>query len=386
MKDTAFVIIHGIGQQVKYETLDSFVQGFIREFSQKPGVHYSIQHKIEVIGKSKKKALTKNFIRIAFQQPVVQNIDIYEYYWANLTENKATMSDIDAWIKKTLAGTKNYWAENQKLQSDFEKRGADAKPYWGKMGTILKQGLWIYRAMSLVKLLIPNVGWLKSVINGLSNTAAALMMDFVGDIAIYTTMDAKSKNHLIRKQILKGSTELVETLMDDEKYGKIITCGHSLGSVIAFDTLNKINLKANVNLKIKEQLHKLKGLVTFGSPLDKIAFFFREKSGSEQYVRKQILANLHSFKTKKWNTYEENTPQIPGPERFLEQLTWLNFYHDADPVSGHLDFYKVEKNIERTFKDPKANRWGFSHTGYWEDEPMYSEIAAIFLHEFQHIK
>ena len=57
---------------------------------------------------------------------------------------------------------------------------------------------------------------------------------------------------------------------------KIIIVGHSLGSVIAFDTLNRITHAANIDQEKWRSVGKIEGLITFGSPLDKLAFSFRE--------------------------------------------------------------------------------------------------------------
>jgi len=38
------------------------------------------------------------------------------------------------------------------------------------------------------------------------------------------------------------------------------------------------------------QLQKLRGLLTFGSPLDKIYYFFREHVKEDQAIRAQILS------------------------------------------------------------------------------------------------
>ena len=69
----------------------------------------------------------------------------------------------------------------------------------------------------------------------------------MGDVAIYATTDVKSKHFNIRKSILDESVKEVKSLIDDPRYEKIIIVGHSLGSVIAFDTLNRITHAANID-------------------------------------------------------------------------------------------------------------------------------------------
>jgi hypothetical protein len=330
--------------------------------------------------------LTKNYVRISLEGDVPRTLDIYEYYWAHLTEKQASLEEVENWLQQTLAGAQCFWDENKELQETYEQREAgnsNSEAYWSKLNHLLKYGVYAYRSLVMLRRLIPNTGIFRSVTNALSGKASQLITDFVGDVAIYTTTDAKSENHAIRKQILRGAVTLAEALVMHPRYGQVVMCGHSLGSVIAFDTLNKLNVKANVQDRLRQQAHKMRGLITFGSPLDKIAFFFRQQAGDNQYVRRQMVNNLYSFKTRKWHLEEgevKKNPLLESPIKpYFDHVKWLNFYHETDPVSGYLDFYKVDQNIKRVFQQPEANRWGFSHVGYWDDAPMYREIIKEFL-------
>lgn len=74
---------------------------------------------------------------------------------------------------------------------------------------------------------------------------------------------------------------------------------------IAYDTINELLTQFNgvigpapnrpdLPLNLGDP-QKLRGLVTFGSPLDKIYYFFREHVTEDQAMRAQILSMLHSF-------------------------------------------------------------------------------------------
>ena len=157
----------------------------------------------------------------------------------------------------------------------------------------------------------------------------------------------------------------------------MILAGHSLGSVIAYDTLNRINIRTNVDGKNSLPIEKLAGLITFGSPLDKIAFFFREQTPPDQFVRRQILAHLHSFKSKPLD-FEKDDPVVANPVAHnLDFVPWVNYYAHNDPVSGHLDFYSIDSqdNVRLDLPQP----WGVAHTGYWKSKEFYEDIAKRFL-------
>lgn len=111
------------------------------------------------------------------------------------------------------------------------------------------------------------------------------------------------------------------------------------------------------------------------NPLDKTAFFFREHTDKDQYIRRQIIEHLFSFKAKPLDVQNNalNVENTITPK--LDSIQWINFYDDLDPVSGHLDFYRVDDNIKINLGKP----WGLAHIGYWSDPHMYARIVEYFL-------
>ena len=79
-------------------------------------------------------------------------------------------------------------------------------------------------------------------------------------------------------------------------YDNIIVVGHSLGSVISYDVLNhmlvddEIARTAGHSEQILQVQERTKLLLTFGSPLDKTAFLFRIKGGTDE-LREAAAAN-----------------------------------------------------------------------------------------------
>ena len=118
-------------------------------------------------------------------------------------------------------------------------------------------------------------------------------------------------------------------------------------------------------------------MITFGSPLDKIAFFFREHTKAHEYVRRQIRSHLNSFKARALDL-QPNDEVLANPiTPKLDDLPWVNYYSMRDPVSGHLDFYKIDPKDNVVLDLPE--RWGVAHVGYWTHEPFYNDIAQRFL-------
>jgi hypothetical protein len=91
----------------------------------------------------------------------------------------------------------------------------------------------------------------------------------------------------------------------------------------------------------ERDLAKLSGLLTFGSPLDKVYYFFREHVRKDQAIRAQLLSYIHPFRRKSswrdYGTYKFEKYEVPDLK-----VRWSNVWCPLDPVSGHLDFYNVD--------------------------------------------
>ena len=497
-KRQALLIIHGIGQQNPYETLDSFARGVFRYLHDKEGMNaklcpIEIRHKdwtqvgmrIGVFEKGQK--LPKCPDDDATEHPAHQPpeyVDIFEYYWAPLTKDKLSAVETVKWVLFTDLTPLKYFADD--LQEMIGGRGMSrASAFWraarlygrevarviflylvlgvamlALLGWLSKGHEWGPALKTLWTALVPYAGWkfwkpelalifyllfvlaswfgaqaiaelrghpgkaietigdrvwlvgdilLAAIFLGaglyldlstrtfvvwhvlqiigrhdnwapLAGAAIAavvsyLMTAYVADVAVYTNMDAKSKNFAARNAILDGSTAALKALLACGQYDRVILAGHSLGSVIAYDTINEILAQSNAGPGPKgdqpetvltdAQIHLLKGLVTFGSPLDKIYYFFREHVKRDQAIRAQVLSMLHSFrKVSSGRKYGEFTFNYKFKQ--LDHLIWMNAWARMDFVSGRLQFYRVDCSKEFHYRLP-----ALAHLSYWSDPEFY---------------
>jgi hypothetical protein len=206
---------------------------------------------------------------------------------------------------------------------------------------------------------------------------------YVADVAVYVNADAKSKNYAARNAILTESTAALKGLLACGSYDRVILAGHSLGSVIAYDTINELLSEYNAAPGIGDdhpdpmltlnQLQTLKGLVTFGSPLDKIYYFFRQHVKRDQAIRAQILSMLYSFrKIQSGRDYGEFKFNYSFSQ--LDELEWLNAWAPRDPVSGKLKFYNVNDRREFHYRVPVL-----AHLSYWGDPNFYEYFCGKLL-------
>ena len=237
---------------------------------------------------------------------------------------------------------------------------------------------WVVSALTwLSKLEIPIFKQVYGTITSIFKAAAGLFQNqlekyFIGDLVRYLDMDPRSKHYETRQKIINGAVDELRALMDDD-YDRIIIAGHSLGSVIAYDAINRIILQMNAGRMQPELAEKITGLVTFGSPLDKIAFFFREYIPEEKNIRRKILSNRYTFRTSSLLKQGRGI-EDPDPFNQLPEIVWLNFWHAKDYISGKLDLYDLKavppKNVNLDKKDGNiciTDKMSFisAHGCYW---------------------
>ena len=503
---TAILVVHGIGEQNPYETLDQFGRNLMRYLSFEGGIN-DLQIAADRYDHNDS---TEARIRLKTQafgpDPNTEGlIDIYEYYWAPQTEDKISYRETLAWLIKTTLtpirlfnenlremtnGSESRHASGQLDESDEPLTGATVfmreirrivliyvpllfvlggllylVPQTIKLpGTVkgileswtekhmfakgvmtfcfvcglalnivvMKQAWqawlrrkrqqpvmvvrsWIWQTFVLGLIFVAagfGFGYLGSVsipdyfsplwnLNvllfliaaGFARVVQFFFASFIGDVAVYTNADAKAKNFLVRKAILAGSTNAVIRLLQEKNvaqandpYDQVIVAGHSLGSVIAYDTLNQLlnkrysredQIVGCVPPKTKvtqDELNKILGLVTFGCPLDKVHYFFRENVPAHQAIRAQLLQFLQSFR-KRPSNYDYGLYRLQRYDASgLNSVLWLNAWSKQDPVSGALHFYTGLTRRHFKYKIPI-----YAHLSYWEDLRFYEFFAEPML-------
>jgi hypothetical protein len=106
-------------------------------------------------------------------------------------------------------------------------------------------------------------------------------------------------------------------------------------------------------------------LETFGSPLDKIAFFFTIQGKETFHIREQLATVVQ--------------PLIQSYKKF-RNFPWINIYSPQDIISGSLQFYdfpsspsvfKVENIPDTDAVVPIA-----AHVDYWKNDLVWQQLYA----------
>ena len=209
----------------------------------------------------------------------------------------------------------------------------------------------------------------------LNNTARKLLVDFMGDVAAYVAAHTASKFYEIRQLIQKRAKTVGRAVYSlarkDGKpfYDRVIVMGHSLGSVVAYDLVNALLLDEETGSGGAAAVrNRTTHLVTFGSPLDKTAFIFREQQPRDSQVRESLAANVQPLILAYANRRD---------------LAWINLWSAHDPISGRLEYYDVADpasapgaHLVDNHKDLYCNIPVLAHTMYWQSPCLGAVLLA----------
>lgn len=224
-----------------------------------------------------------------------------------------------------------------------------------------------------------------------------ILIEYVGDVAVYVNANQLAKNFAARSQILDECTTALTCLLKEERcsdsaeaptFDQVYVAGHSLGSVIAYDTISVLLDRARTaptdpNQVQAADLDRLRGMVTFGSPLNKIFYFFREQIDPRQALRSQTLDLLHGYRVLsslkqpagEWKFERVTDPTWNYADYELDHnFRWINAYSIEDPVSGHLIFYDLKDDANQT----SFNLYPplIAHLSYWKDPEFYKFVRS----------
>jgi hypothetical protein len=413
-KNTAIIIVHGIGNQLPLETLDAFGRGLIKQYRTVFSEELAISHEVVTKPDSSDGVWFDNVLRI-HKKDSDYYIDLYEYYWANYSQNVATWKDLNIWLQGVVSGATAFYKKNAQIGEQYK----DGSPFFdNKTGKFNSFRYWFFlvfvsKVFFIVTALWKLILWFISLIPLLGKLADSLfqsyadsemhdLLNVIGEVSIYNVFDPKSKFYDTRRKILDGAVKAITFLIertnkegDDLYYPSVIVAGHSLGTEVTYDAINKLNLMINVGqiktydengiCKLKNKNHiveQLNGYVTFGCPLDKTVFFLRENVPDTEYLRQQFLDNYHEFKQRDLdysNNHSTNAYYLKAScnlKHLLESVKWRNYYDHKDYVSGGLDFYTGLTNIDCQFK---AGTFGFTHSYYWDCDNFYKDVISNFL-------
>jgi pimeloyl-ACP methyl ester carboxylesterase len=210
------------------------------------------------------------------------------------------------------------------------------------------------------------VVWVALVL--LSAFVRSFLVQFAGDVAAYVTPNVLDRFDTIRTRIKDRVRATAEAIYragtaDALLYDSVVIVGHSLGSVCAYDVVNKMLSEDGYAQKAMRVLKRTKGLVTFGSPLDKTAFIFDTNVSERTRDRAALAATVQ--------------PLIA--DRATRSIVWKNVYSSWDIFAGELNYYSEpddDKRVDNRLDFDAVTPVG-AHNEYWNNGLLWELVSDL---------
>jgi hypothetical protein len=416
----AVLVCHGMGQQVRYETISSVANAIQKEAVSNGAFVHPLSVHLFKVGEN---IFTRAEVVWKDTNQQRHEVHVYEAYWAPLTEGRITYWDtvkfllLAAWngmkySKPFIKSTFNRWMfgavrpltigrltflgivcvllflaaqlgiisyvslELAQRYKAFLSQPIPALHFatfssWMGMWLVpllpgseemAKEALFSHAWWSGVARL---GGWVALILE--ASVARYFIIEFVGDVAAYISPYKASKFDELRQKIqtvgftigkvIYGFGGAAPSVPD---YRRVVIAGHSLGSVLAYDTLNALINLDNVSAPANRRDVSIRtsALITFGSPLDKTAFIFRmQPDNEEDWIREHLAASVQPL-------------ILSYPEFRPSTFSWINLWSPMDIVSGSLEYYDAVRPSNplhvHNKRDPRAWVPIMAHTQYWK--------------------
>lgn len=398
----AMIVCHGMGQQVPFETLDAVATAVADEHMGEGGTESNPTRSVNVVLRfvrptNSEKLYPRAEVTLIEAGQKDKTVHLYEAYWAPLTEGAISYTQT-VWhllgagfngLKESSQRVFNRWMFGGEKDLPID-------PDTMRLLIVLLAIVTPFLLLPFAGLSIKNVIDGHGILSGYTITVALLIIlsyfirqfvvQYMGDVIVYVSSNEVNGFWKIRDEIKQiglslakvvygaidtspGSKEVPDEIPKESVphflYSDIVVVGHSLGSVVAYDTLNAIINQDQLDGGKRKVIDRTEAFITLGSPLDKIAFLFRQKA--RHAFTRDILAAA----------YQPMILDYKNRPRW-----WVNVFCKKDIISGSLEYYddpscaNSEQRRVRNFVDPYNDSNPVSaHTGYWN-----RPLAKTFLY------
>ncbi|HET7617227.1 MAG TPA: hypothetical protein VFK20_01860 [Vicinamibacterales bacterium] len=469
----AVIVCHGMGQQVRFQTIDQVAHGLLAE-ARRQNAGRTIEPTVRLV-RLGERTLGRAEIVVPHRGGDV-HVDVYEGYWAPLTEGQIALWQVLAFLFKAgwqgsttavrrfqrylFGGFVTYDLPSMRLVGEFALAlavlgslvfinavqasivaawiaGAGASTWvtpavverlshdmlflvipaallgaaaWagtrvqargGRAPAALWFGLWIAIVLSLSGAIVSAVQIARHLVQAAAAPLAAadvgrwrlqdlvrwddgllwigvaaatviarwFVLQYAGDVAIYLSGYRVSRFAELRDRIQDVCCGAARAVYAHGGYDQHVLVGHSLGSVVAYDVLNRLLVDEQCGT-LADVHARTRALVTFGSPLDKTAYLFRIQASAGADIREALAAATQ--------------PLIAD---YANRPVWLNVWSPADPISASLDYYDdprqpgYRRGRVRNRRDPQAILPVLAHTSYWTSPALYRPLLRLIVTE-----
>ncbi len=328
MRNKIIVGVHGIGDQVRYETIQAIAYQFCR--------FYNIPSAVP-LGKFHSDIDTHDCLSLKTEKPDI-TFGFTEVYWADIARKPEregyTLEETKKWAKTIVEGLRGKHKDSSLRPEDYRM-----------IKSVLYEMIDAVDILERLLFITEKTGLFKFDLN-------RILTGFLGDVQIVTEFKG------YRDDILERFFSAMNKVYEKHGQADIYVIAHSEGTVISFLGLLTALKGDRTGC---EWIKNVKGFVTLGSPIDKHLLLWPEL----------------------WDP-------LAGPRRHLpdRQIKWRNYYDYGDPVGyelntakGWLDKHSCAvfdfENSEKREHDIGFARYylpGKAHVEYWNDNELFDHI------------
>lgn len=203
------------------------------------------------------------------------------------------------------------------------------------------------------------------------------------DVVAYITADPQNPLYRVRGEIL---AEVESRLADiarwaaDEANGvdAVVLAGHSLGSVILVDTINRMR-QHPPHRALLSALERKSAIILFGSPVEHILRLVVLRMDAAQGFKNATTIGRIAWRLRASFIAPYREASIAGLAAAIDDdlfttMPVLNFHAHADPISSEITALRGITNIACDYGD-RAD----PHNAYWEDSGVYARAFTELL-------
>jgi hypothetical protein len=233
-------------------------------------------------------------------------------------------------------------------KSELQLHAAQRSDRWWLILIAFLVGALLLTASALVPILPQGAagGWLPLwfvvaalLVVGAKTLAQSWVVNFFGDVQIYTTRNENSEFFAMREAILECVAKTIvdaccDAANEGKGYDRVFVLAHSLGSTIAMDALLRFFEATEQAPELKAALRRMRGFVTFGTSLEKTRYFFDVNDPSPSLALEQWNDDLYGA------LFTPDVRELHEPNDSAEGIFWLNDWYFTDAVCNAIDSYR----------------------------------------------
>ena len=233
-------------------------------------------------------------------------------------------------------------------KSELQLHAAQRSNRWRFIGITFLAGALLLALSTWLPILAHGAagGWLPLwfvvaalLVVGGKTLAQSWIVNFFGDVQIYTTRNQNSDFFAMRETILECVSKTIidacsANANEGQGYDRVFVLAHSLGSTIAMDALIRFSEATEQAPELRSALRRVRGFVTFGTSLEKTKYFFDVNNPSPSLALEQWNDDLYGA------LFTPDVRELQKPDAGAEGIFWLNDWYFKDAVGNAIDSYR----------------------------------------------